>query len=67
MSDETNRPSWDDYFINLVDEFYAPEMERGARWNDPAFGIDWPLEPTVVSKKDEGHPDFDIGGSPKWR
>ena len=44
----------------LVDEFYAPEMERGARWNDPAFGIDWPLEPTVISEKDEGHPDFDI-------
>ncbi len=44
----------------LVDEFYAPEMERGARWNDSEFGIDWPLEPTVVSDKDQGHPDFDI-------
>lgn len=42
----------------LVDEFYAPEQERGIRWNDPKFNIDWPLEPTVVSEKDLKHPDF---------
>lgn len=27
-----------------MDSFYAPESERGARWNDPAFGIDWPAD-----------------------
>ena len=43
----------------LVDEFYAPELERGVRWNDPKFGIEWPTEPTVVSDKDRRHPDFD--------
>jgi dTDP-4-dehydrorhamnose 3,5-epimerase len=43
----------------FVDEFYAPELERGIRWDDPKFAIEWPLEPTVVSEKDQGRPDFD--------
>ena len=43
----------------FVDAFYAPEHERGVRWNDPEFGIEWPIEPVVLSDKDQGHPDFD--------
>jgi dTDP-4-dehydrorhamnose 3,5-epimerase len=43
----------------LVDEFYAPQLERGVRWNDPAFKLKWPIEPTVLSEKDAKHPDFD--------
>jgi dTDP-4-dehydrorhamnose 3,5-epimerase len=43
----------------FVDEFYDPERERGIRWNDPRFGIEWPLEPVVISDKDRGHPDFE--------
>jgi dTDP-4-dehydrorhamnose 3,5-epimerase len=46
----------------LVDEFYAPEQERGIRWNEARFGIRWPIEPVVVSDKDRGHRDFD----PAW-
>ncbi len=45
--------------LYFVDEFYAPEQERGIRWSDPAFAIQWPLEPTVISEKDRNHPDFD--------
>ena len=45
--------------LYLVDEPYAPELERGIRWDDPRFEIDWPLEPTVLSEKDREHPDFD--------
>ncbi len=42
-----------------VSEFYAPEAEGGARWNDPAFGIEWPEEgPQIVSEKDRSWPDF---------
>jgi dTDP-4-dehydrorhamnose 3,5-epimerase len=41
------------------DEFYAPERERGIRWDDPRFAIRWPLEPAVISEKDRCHPDFD--------
>lgn len=43
----------------LVDEFYAPDYERGIRWNDPKFNIQWPIEPVTISDKDSGHGDFD--------
>ena len=46
----------------FVDEFYAPELERGVRWDDPRFAISWPLAPVVLSDKDRGHRDFD----PAW-
>lgn len=48
--------------LYLVDEFYAPEAERGVRWNDPKFGIKWPAEPEVMSDKDKAIRDFD----PAW-
>jgi dTDP-4-dehydrorhamnose 3,5-epimerase len=46
----------------LVDEFYSPEHERGVRWNDPKFAIQWPIQPVVMSDKDRGYRDFD----PAW-
>ena len=42
-----------------VSEFYAPEAERGARHDDPAFGITWPLPVTTLSQKDANWPDFE--------
>jgi dTDP-4-dehydrorhamnose 3,5-epimerase len=39
-----------------VDELYSPEHDRGIRWNDPAIGIDWPVEVPVLSAKDETSP-----------
>lgn len=44
--------------LYLVSEFYSPELERGIRWNDPYFNIQWPIKPVTVSQKDEQHPDF---------
>lgn len=42
-----------------VSEAYAPEAERGVRWNDPAFGIAWPeTAGALVSPKDAAWPDF---------
>ena len=42
-----------------VSEFYSAEFERGIRWNDPAFSIDWKLtENLVISEKDMIWPDF---------
>lgn len=35
-----------------VGEFYTPGNERGLRYDDPAFGIEWPLSVTVISAKD---------------
>ena len=43
----------------LVSAFYAPERERGIRWNDPRFAIEWPVTPAVISDKDRDRPDFD--------
>jgi dTDP-4-dehydrorhamnose 3,5-epimerase len=41
-----------------ISEFYAPECARGVRWDDPAFGIEWPARPLVISDRDRSHPDF---------
>ncbi len=30
--------------------------ERGVRWNDPAVGIAWPFEPTIISDRDRESP-----------
>ncbi len=43
----------------FVDEFYAPDLERGVRWDDPRFGVSWPIPPAVLSDKDRAHRDFD--------
>ncbi|MDB5945275.1 MAG: rfbC [Ramlibacter sp.] len=42
-----------------VSEFYTPAAEKGARHDDPAFGIDWPVPVTDMSDKDRSWPDFD--------
>jgi dTDP-4-dehydrorhamnose 3,5-epimerase len=42
----------------LVSEAYAPQAARGIRWNDPAFAIDWPFEPVVISAADASHADW---------
>lgn len=37
---------------------YVAGAERGVRWDDPAFGIGWPLGAPIVSEKDASWPDF---------
>lgn len=39
-------------------EFYAPQHATGVRWDDPAFGIEWPGEIRVLSDNDKRWPDF---------
>ncbi len=41
-----------------ISEFYAPQSARGVRWNDPAFGIKWPLSDPIMSDKDRQLPDY---------
>lgn len=41
-----------------VSQFYTPSSERGFRWDDPAFNIDWIIEPKLISEKDKSHPLF---------
>ena len=56
-------------FITLTDdavvhyqmgEVFVPELARGVRWDDPAFGIDWPREPAVISERDATYPDVQV-------
>lgn len=39
-----------------MSDFYAPQSAKGVRWDDPLFGIEWPLPPTVLSDKDRALP-----------
>ena len=54
-------------FVTLADStevFYQmgnvfhPASARGVRWNDPAFGIEWPIQPNVIHERDAGYGDF---------
>ncbi|MBI4977675.1 MAG: dTDP-4-dehydrorhamnose 3,5-epimerase [Spirochaetes bacterium] len=56
-------------FITLVEDThlmyqvsypYTPSAESGIRWNDPAFGIEWPSDYPLLSEKDSKYPDYDI-------
>jgi dTDP-4-dehydrorhamnose 3,5-epimerase len=40
---------------------YHPESAIGLRWDDPAFGIDWPIRPPLLSGRDASHADFRTG------
>ena len=44
------------YFVSSP---YSPPHQRGVRWNDPAFAIDWPLgAPSRIHDRDAAYPDF---------
>ncbi len=32
--------------------YYAPQYDRGFRWNDPEVGISWPINDPILSSKD---------------
>jgi dTDP-4-dehydrorhamnose 3,5-epimerase len=44
--------------LYLISAPYAPQSARGVRWDDPAFGIEWPEDPRMMSEKDKAWPDF---------
>lgn len=37
---------------------HAPDAASGVRWNDPCFGIDWPLPVSCITPRDDGFPDW---------
>jgi len=37
---------------------YEPSAAKGVRWNDPAFGIHWPLPVSMISSRDRDYADF---------
>lgn len=42
----------------LISQYYAPAAADGIRYDDPAFGIDWPLPVAAISARDREWPDF---------
>jgi len=41
-----------------MSEFYSAEHQRGLRYNDPAFKINWPTDVMVISDRDRNYEDF---------
>ena len=46
--------------LNFSSAPYTAECERGLRYNDSAFKIQWPHEPKIISAKDSSWPDFKL-------
>lgn len=43
-----------------MSEIYAPELARGVRYNDPAFGIKWPIEQLIINDRDRNYSNFSV-------
>jgi dTDP-4-dehydrorhamnose 3,5-epimerase len=41
-----------------ISEFHHPESARGVRYDDPAFGIEWPIEPVIMAARDRAYPSY---------
>ena len=39
-----------------VSSYYDPQTERGIAWDDPAIGVQWPVDQPLVSERDRGNP-----------
>jgi dTDP-4-dehydrorhamnose 3,5-epimerase len=50
--------------LYAVSKPYSRDHQDGVRWDDAAFGIDWPLgSPTSINERDATYPDFMVGHS----
>ncbi len=43
-----------------MSQFYSPEHSGGVRWDDPAFGIEWPRDDRIIIDRDLNYPDFTL-------
>jgi dTDP-4-dehydrorhamnose 3,5-epimerase len=41
-----------------MSETYRRDLSRGGRWNDRAFGIDWPIPNPILSPRDATYPEY---------
>jgi dTDP-4-dehydrorhamnose 3,5-epimerase len=41
-----------------MSEFFAPDSARGFRWNDPLFGIEWPVADPIILDRDNSYSDY---------
>jgi len=44
-------------------DFFRPGVGLGVRYNDPAFGVEWPARPSVISDRDATYPDWKADAS----
>jgi dTDP-4-dehydrorhamnose 3,5-epimerase len=44
--------------VYQMSQFYEPTAARGVRWNDPSFGISWPIKDPILHPRDASYPDF---------
>lgn len=48
----------DTELLYMIAQVHDAELAAGVRWDDPAFGIQWPLHPLVISQRDATYPDY---------
>ncbi|MGD1933610.1 MAG: dTDP-4-dehydrorhamnose 3,5-epimerase [Candidatus Phaeomarinobacter sp.] len=46
--------------LYLMGAAYDADLARGLRWDDPAFAIEWPIQPSVIAARDAAYPDFEV-------
>jgi dTDP-4-dehydrorhamnose 3,5-epimerase len=44
--------------LYLISAPYDPALGGGVRWNDRAFGVNWPMPVSCISERDASYPDF---------
>jgi dTDP-4-dehydrorhamnose 3,5-epimerase len=47
----------------MTSQYFTPSAATGVRFDDPAFGVDWPLTPTSISEQDLNWPLIGEGSS----
>ena len=45
--------------LYMISTAHSGAHGRGVRWDDPAFGIEWPLQPSVIAVRDAQYPLLD--------
>lgn len=53
----------DSEILYMVSSAYAFESEGTLRWNDPFHKIEWPIEPSIISEKDQKAKDWEDGAA----
>lgn len=43
----------------MISAYYSPDLTRGVRYDDPAFGIKWPATKLIMAEKDRQWPDYE--------
>jgi len=45
--------------LYMMTDVYRRELADGVRFDDPAFGVSWPLPVSCIIERDRRYPDFD--------